>query len=56
MGEIDRSERDQITFKSVIVICFLSFLFIYLFVDNFKLFGVNVSASLHVVCILWGHI
>ena len=37
-GGMDQSERDQITFKSVIVICFLSFLCISLFVDNAELF------------------
>ena len=33
-GGIDQSEKDQITFKSIIVIFFLSFLSISLFVDN----------------------
>ena len=33
-GGMDQSEKDQITFKSVIVIFFLSFLSISLFVDN----------------------
>ena len=54
MGGMDQSEKDQITFKSVVMISFLSFLSTSLFVDV-VLFLVNVSARLHVVCILWTH-